>query len=219
MAAPRRRTLDTSAWPTRERILVEASRLFATRGFLGTSTRDIATAVGIQQPSMYSHFSSKHAIAEELLRRDLGSGMDAMKRIAGEGGGPAVELYRYLTWEVRHDLESPFDLRSLYFGEILQLPELTEGRRLLKKYDALVLSFLKRGIADREFVDVDPAFAKRAIDAVILEVIRSAALERRVSDDEPDLAASFVLRALLTKPSRLATIRGAAQRLDAAADV
>jgi len=215
MAATRRRPSDTRAWPTRERILVEASRLFATRGFLGTSTRDIANAVGIQQPSMYSHFASKQAIAEELLRRDLTAGTDAMQRIAREGGGPGVELYRYLIWEVRHDLESPFDLRSLYFSEILQLPEFAEGRRLLKRYDSLVVSFLKRGIASGEFVDVDPSFAKRAIDAVILEVIRSAALEHRVSSDEPDLAASFVLRALLAKPSRLTAIRAAVAKLDA----
>jgi AcrR family transcriptional regulator len=214
MAASRRRKTDTSTWPTRERILVEASRLFASRGFLGTSTRDIANAVGIQQPSMYSHFASKQAIAEELLRRDLTAGTDAMQRIAAEGGGPGVELYRYLTWEVRHDLESPFDLRSLYFGEILQMPEFAEGRKLLRRYDALVLSFLTRGRAEGEFVDVDPSFAKRAIDAVILEVIRSAAMDRRVSSDEPDLAASFVLRALLAKPARLAAIRNAARRLD-----
>jgi AcrR family transcriptional regulator len=218
MAASRRRKADTRSWPTRERILVEASRLFATRGFLGTSTRDIATAVGIQQPSMYSHFASKHAIAEELLRRDLTAGTDSMKRIAAEGGGPPVELYRYLCWEVRHDLESPFDLRSLYFGEILTLPEFAEGRRLLKRYDALILSFLDRGIEAGDFIDMDPGFAKRAIDAVILEVIRSAATERRVSSEEPDLAASFVLRALLAKPGRLTAIRNAAAKLDAVHD-
>ena len=214
MAAPRRRTTGTTAWPTRERILVEASRLFATRGFLGTSTRDIATAFGIQQPSMYSHFASKQAIAEELLRRDLTAGMDAMRRIVSDGGGAGLELYRYLTWEVRHDLESPFDLRSLYFGEILSLPEFAEGRKLLKKYDAQILAILKRGIADGELLDIDPDFAKRAIDAVILEAIRSSALGRRVPTDEPDLAASFVLRALLAKPARLASIRAAARRLD-----
>ena len=65
MAAARRRRVDTSGWPTKELILLEASRLFAVRGYLGTSTRDIAAAVGIQQPSMYSHFASKQAIVEE----------------------------------------------------------------------------------------------------------------------------------------------------------
>jgi AcrR family transcriptional regulator len=47
---------------TRERILREASRLFATRGYYGSSTRDIAAAVGIQQPSLFHHFPHKQAI-------------------------------------------------------------------------------------------------------------------------------------------------------------
>jgi AcrR family transcriptional regulator len=126
MPPQRRHRVDTDGWPTRELILLEASRLFATRGYLGTSTRDIATAVGIQQPSRYSHFASKHAIAEELLRRDLTAGIAALERFTGEGGGPAVALYRYLRWEVRHDLESPFDLRSLYLGALLDQPEFAE---------------------------------------------------------------------------------------------
>ena len=52
---------------TRERILTEASRLFAERGYDGTSTRQIADAVGIRQPSLFHHFASKQAIMEELL--------------------------------------------------------------------------------------------------------------------------------------------------------
>jgi AcrR family transcriptional regulator len=215
VAAARRRRVDTRDWPTRERILLEASRLFATRGYLGTSTRDIATAVGIRQPSMYSHFTSKHAIAEELLRRDLTAGIGAFERLAGEGGGPAVELYRYLHWEVTHDLESPFDLRALYFGVLLDQPELAEGRRLLRRYDALLVSVLERGIASGDFVEIDVSFVKRAVDGVILEAIRSAAQPRRTADDEPDLAASFVVRALLARPSRLTAVRAAATRMDA----
>ena len=57
---------------TRERILVEASRLLAIRGYHGTTTREIARAVGISQPSLFFHFPSKGAIANELYRLDLG---------------------------------------------------------------------------------------------------------------------------------------------------
>jgi len=119
---------DTAGWPTRELILLHASRLFAGRGFLGTSTRDIASAVGIRQPSMYSHFPSKHAIAEELLRRDLHAGIEALQRCAQDPAGPAVQLYRYLLWEVTYVRETPFDLRALYLGELLDLPESSTRR-------------------------------------------------------------------------------------------
>ena len=214
MPPQRRRRVDTQGWPTRELILLEASRLFATRGYLGTSTRDIATAVGIQQPSMYSHFASKHAIAEELLRRDLTAGIAALDAFAGAGGGAGVELYRYLRWEVRHDLESPFDLRSLYLGVLLEQPEFAEGRRLLKRYDGLVTSLIRRGTESGEFIDVDPSFVSRMIDGVIIEAIRSSAQGKQSLQDEPDQIASFVVRAVLVKPSRLAGVRSTAHRLD-----
>jgi AcrR family transcriptional regulator len=201
-------------WSTRELILLEASRLFAVRGYLGTSTRDIATAVGIRQPSMYSHFASKQAIAEELLRRDLAAGIAALERVAEAGSGAAVELYRYLHWEVAHDLATPFDLRSLYLGPFLDQAEFPEGRRLLKRYDALMRSIIERGTASGDFVEVDPHFAKRVIDGVILEAIRSGALERRLGSDEPDLTASFVVRAFLARPQRLDSVRAAARRLE-----
>ena len=215
MPPQRRRRVDTHGWPTRELILLEASRLFASRGYLGTSTRDIATAVGIQQPSMYSHFASKHAIAEELLRRDLTAGIAALERLSAEGGGAALELYRYLRWEVRHDLESPFDLRALYLGALLEQPEFAEGRRLLKRYDGLVTSLIRRGTESGEFIDIDPVFVSRMLDGVIIEAISSSAQGRRSLRDEPDQIASFVVRAVLAKPSRLTSIRTTAHRLDA----
>ncbi|MFN8156210.1 MAG: TetR/AcrR family transcriptional regulator [Candidatus Nanopelagicales bacterium] len=213
MAGARRRRVDTSGWPTKELILLEASRLFAVRGYLGTSTRDIAAAVGIQQPSMYSHFPSKQAIAEELLRRDLTTGMAALEKVVADGGGPAVELYRYLRWEVVHDLETPFDLRSVYLDPLLEQSEFAEGRRLLKRYDALMASILERGMASGDFIDVDVPFMRRVIDGVILEAIRTGALDRRVGDDEPDLTASFVVRAILAKPARIDAVRDAAHAL------
>ena len=202
MAGARRRRVDTSGWPTKELILLEASRLFAVRGYLGTSTRDIAAAVGIQQPSMYSHFPSKQAIAEELLRRDLTTGMAALDKVVADGGGPAVELYRYLRWEVVHDLETPFDLRSVYLDPLLEQSEFAEGRRLLKRYDALMASILERGMASGDFIDVDVPFMRRVIDGVILEAIRTGALDRRVGDDEPDLTASFVVARNPAGPGR-----------------
>ena len=198
----------TDSWPTRELILLAASRRFATRGYLGTSTREIAADVGIRQPSMYSHFASKQAIAEELLRRDLSAGIDALERCLALGGTPAVQLYRYLVWEVRHVRDAVFDLRALYLGEILELPEFEEGRRLLAAYDALLVGIVRRGVIERDFADDLVAFAKQASDAIVNEAIRGGDDVRH----DPDQAASFVVRALLRAPSRLGAVRTAARR-------
>jgi AcrR family transcriptional regulator len=53
----------------REEILAAALRLFAQYGLYGVSTRQIAAAVGISQPTLYAYFPSKHAMVEELHER------------------------------------------------------------------------------------------------------------------------------------------------------
>jgi AcrR family transcriptional regulator len=207
--------LLTTTWSTRELILLEASRLFAVRGYRGTSTHDIAAAVGVRQPSLYKHFASKQEIAEELLRRDLTAGIDALERLKNDGGGAAVELYRYLQWEVGYVRSTPFDLRALYLDEILDLPEFEQGRILNARYSALLRSIIERGVASGEFLDLDVSFACSVIDAIVLETIRGEGDQSAMrAVDEPDLAAGFVLRGLMRAPSRLARVRSAARLLD-----
>lgn len=57
----------------RAKILEEATRLFAARGFEGTSVQAIAEAVGVRKPSLLYHFKSKEelrqAVLDELLTR------------------------------------------------------------------------------------------------------------------------------------------------------
>lgn len=56
---------------TRRKILDAAIELFAARGFEALTMRDLASAVGIKAPGIYSHFSSKEAILSEAMIRAL----------------------------------------------------------------------------------------------------------------------------------------------------
>lgn len=53
----------------REEILAAALRLFGEYGLYGVSTRQIAQAVGVSQPTLYAYFASKDDIAAELHAR------------------------------------------------------------------------------------------------------------------------------------------------------
>lgn len=48
-------------------ILAAAARLFAHRGYSGTSLEDIGTSVGISGPAVYRHFAGKQALLAALL--------------------------------------------------------------------------------------------------------------------------------------------------------
>ena len=51
----------------RAELLALAARMFAERGFLATTVRDIADAAGILSGSLYHHFGSKEEMVDELL--------------------------------------------------------------------------------------------------------------------------------------------------------
>ena len=51
----------------RAQILRAASECFGTRGFHGTTTRDIAAAVGITEAALYRYFDGKEAIYTAIL--------------------------------------------------------------------------------------------------------------------------------------------------------
>jgi len=53
---------------TKHKILVCATDLFASKGYTETTIRELATAAGIKEASLYNHFPSKNAILEYILK-------------------------------------------------------------------------------------------------------------------------------------------------------
>jgi AcrR family transcriptional regulator len=56
----------------RSEILAVAARLFAERGVVATTVRDIAKEVGILSGSLYHHFDSKETIVDEIIAPIIG---------------------------------------------------------------------------------------------------------------------------------------------------
>ena len=56
----------SSETQTRGRILQAAQRLFAAKGFEGTTTRDLAQTAGVAEGTLFRHFANKKAILVEV---------------------------------------------------------------------------------------------------------------------------------------------------------
>ena len=70
----------------------EAARLFAEKGYHGTSTRELAEAMGVQKGSLYAHMESKQDLLWEIARDGAAAFHAALDAIPEEL--PAVDKIR-----------------------------------------------------------------------------------------------------------------------------
>jgi TetR/AcrR family transcriptional regulator, cholesterol catabolism regulator len=69
-----------------------AARLFAEKGYHGTSTADLAEALGLQKGSLYAHIESKADLLWEVAREGAEAFHAALDAVPDEG--PVVERIR-----------------------------------------------------------------------------------------------------------------------------
>lgn len=198
---------------TRERILASAATLFDRRGYSGTSTRAIAEAVGIRQPSMFHHFASKGELMRALLAISLSPLHDLSTGLVGSSGPAGPRLARFGLAAVQTILGSPFRLGSILDDEVLTDPEFDGQRVQAERLRANVRALVEEGIAAGEFVPVDPRTAALAVEAVLL----AGARQHPGGTDIPRYAADVVrltLRMLLVDCDRVDDVVVEAGRAD-----
>ncbi len=78
-------------------LLIAAARLFAERGYSGTSIEDLGAEAGVSGPALYKHFSGKQAIlAAILLDASTGlhsGGEEVLSRVTGSDALTALVAF------------------------------------------------------------------------------------------------------------------------------
>jgi AcrR family transcriptional regulator len=82
---------------TRQKVLVQAARLFATYGYDGVSMDRLAKALKLTKGALYTHFTNKYQIYLESTTAYLGGYSDS-RPIAEPGKSPEANLEAYLDW-------------------------------------------------------------------------------------------------------------------------
>lgn len=90
----------------RNEILDVAERLFATKGFDGTSTNDILEEIGIARGTLYYHFKSKEDILDAMIDRITVRLLNDAGKIAGQTEIPVLQriTMTMMAMKVENDL-------------------------------------------------------------------------------------------------------------------
>jgi AcrR family transcriptional regulator len=142
---------------TRAEILRVSLELFTEKGYEGTTTRDISTALGITKSSLYYHFENKEAIAASLMEERRHE-LDALLAWIAEQP-PAPDLLRRaaVRWV---DGTTPERIKAMLLAQANQplMRRLVEqGRDVRSGFDAVV---------DLFGVDGDRLYVRMVFDTV-----------------------------------------------------
>ncbi|MCA9687660.1 MAG: TetR/AcrR family transcriptional regulator, partial [Myxococcales bacterium] len=146
--APRTATARRPRPDVPTRILREATRLLAERGFDGTSLQDVADAVGIRKPSLLYHFPSKQALREAVFAQMLGHWNVALPRILRAATSGEDQFEGVLDEMVRFFTEDA-DRARLLLREALDRPRAMAAviRQHMAPWVASVAGYIRKGQA------------------------------------------------------------------------
>ena len=149
---------------TKQGILEAALELFSVQGFEATSISQIASAVGIRKASLYSHFESKQAILDALVR-DVLDQYAAHSIFARPDGDPEDALTpesteRVILEQLRYILHDPHisRARKMLVVEQFRNPELAQLQTRQNYTDVLTYftSLVERLIRSDVLAGEDP---------------------------------------------------------------
>jgi TetR/AcrR family transcriptional regulator, cholesterol catabolism regulator len=159
----------------RQEILDTAAPVFAEKGILAATVRDISERAGILSGSLYHHFASKEAMIAEVLTPVLRTQVDEFKRIVAEHDDPAEILRLVIAAEVEQSARTPLVARILrqdehHVGKLAGLDEVAEQRRVIRNG---VVSVITAGIESSHFrPDCDPMVTALALFDLTLGAYR-----------------------------------------------
>ncbi|WAL68406.1 TetR/AcrR family transcriptional regulator [Amycolatopsis cynarae] len=144
-----------------QRLLAAATRLFAERGFEGTTVQDVVDAAGLTKGAMYHYFAAKDDLLFEIYASVLRLQMARMEKIAAEEGPVTGRLYEAAADVVGSTLDN-FDEMVIFFRSLHQLSEQKQRRveRERQRYYERFCDLITEGQRSGDFRDdVNPKVA------------------------------------------------------------
>jgi len=151
---------DAAVSERRAEILSVAADIFARKGYMNTTVREIADASGILAGSLYHHFDSKEAMVDEILSTFLASLVAQYDAVIAAADDPHTTL-RNLVHTLFHGLSEHRAAITLTHNDsyyLEQIPRFAYLQDTKVQVEQLWVAELRRGMATGAFrADLDPA--------------------------------------------------------------
>jgi len=143
----------------RSRILQEATRLIAARGYEATSIQSVADAVGIRKQSVLYHFKSKEVLRHGVLEQLLTRWNDILPRLLMATAKSGLAKFESVMDELMEFFTADIDRARLLVRELLDRPD--ELKSVLqiqaRPWVEVVASYVRKGQENGQIkADVDP---------------------------------------------------------------
>ena len=161
----------------RQQIVVVAAELFASKGFSGTTTKEIAEGAGVSEAIIFRHFTSKEKLYAAILDHKVKQGTERMKTQLEEAASRKDDraFFGSLAFEMLdfHSKDRTF-MRLLLFsaleGHELSNIFFDSTARDIKNH---IRKYIKQRSSDGAFRAIDPAVAARAFVGMVLHQVQA----------------------------------------------
>jgi AcrR family transcriptional regulator len=146
---------------SRDDVVTAAGRLFSSRGYHGTSMRDLARELGLIGSSLYSHIESKADLLVEVVERGADLFQESADGAMATPGDGMTRLSALVAGHVGVVLDHPDEVRTFLY-EAHALDESQRARVLAARdrYEQAFRSVLEAGAGDGSLrKDLDPRLA------------------------------------------------------------
>ena len=148
----------------KEQVILHATEMFRKKGYAATSMRDLATSLGIEAASLYSHIKSKEEILQKIcfeMAAEFTHGLDEVDQLDISANEKLRRGIISHTKVIAKDLAAS----AVFLNEYRYLSEPHLQEFLLRRINYInrFKRFIEQGIKDQEFGDIDKKMAVMTI--------------------------------------------------------
>jgi AcrR family transcriptional regulator len=159
----------------REQILHDSMKIFAEKGFRGTTTREIAKQLGISEALMFKYFPSKEALYRAIIQKRTDGSEEMFFPAEAIQAKDDRQVFRSIaSYLISKNSEDPTFMRLIQYSAL-------EGHELSKIFfethsiekTKLLSKYIRQRIREGAFRKVPPLLAARAFMGMAIHYVQS----------------------------------------------